>query len=73
MHFQLTQEIGKLEFKRATVPNDDVIFDFNKIDTAHAIKQVACVTIYTRFLRKYSKYSCQLLFSTSKVIPDGLS
>ena len=32
-----------------------------------------CVAIFARFLRRNGTYSCQLAFSRSKVVPDGLN
>ena len=72
-HFEMMQEIGKLKFKRAIVPEDAVNLDINTIDAADASKKVACVAIYARFLRKNGTYSCQLVFSRSKLIPNGMS
>ena len=72
-HFEMMQEIGKLKFKRAIVPEDAINLDINTIDAADASNKLACVAIYARFLRKDSTYSCQLVFSRSKLIPSGLS
>ena len=72
-HFEMMQEIGKLKFKRAIVPEDAINLDINTIDAADASNKLACLAIYARFLRKDSTYSCQLVFSRSKLIPSGLS
>ena len=34
---------------------------------------MVCVAIYARYLRRNGACSCQLVFSESKVVPDGLS
>ena len=34
---------------------------------------MVCVAIYARFLGRNGTYFCQLVFSGSKVVPDGLS
>ena len=34
---------------------------------------MACVAIYARFLKRDGTYSCQLVFSRSNFVPDGLS
>ena len=62
-----------LRFQRALVPEDAVNFDINPVDAADTINKVACVAIYARYLRRNGAYSCQLVFSRSKVVPDGLS
>ena len=72
-HFEMMQEIGTLRFQRAVVPEDSVNLDINTIDAADASNKMACVAIYARFLRRNGTYSCQLVFSRSKVVPDGLS
>ena len=72
-HFEMMQEIGNLRFQRAVVPEDAVNLDINTIDAADASNKMVCVTIYARFLRRNGTYSCQLMFSRSKIVPDGLS
>ena len=47
--------------------------DINTIDAADASYKMACVIVYARFLKRNDTYSCQLVFSRSKVVPDGLS
>ena len=46
--------------------------DRNTIDAVDASNKMACIAVYARFLRRNDKYSCQLVFSGSKVVPDGL-
>ena len=69
----MMQEIGKIKFQRAVVPEDAINLDIPTIDAADASQKLACVTIYARFLKKDGTHSCQLIFSRSKLIPDGLS
>ena len=69
-HFEMMQEIGTLRFQRAVVPEDSVNLDINTIDAADASNKMACVAIYARFLRRNGTYSCQPVFSRSKVVPD---
>ena len=72
-HFEMMQEIGNLRFQRAVVPEDAVSLDINTINSAGANNKMACVGIYARFLRRSGTYSCQLVFSRSKVVPDEFS
>ena len=72
-HFEMMQEIGKVKFKRAVVPEDAVNLNINTIDAADASKKLTSTAIYARFLKKDGTYSCQLVFSRSKIIPDGLT
>ena len=71
-HFEMMQEIGNLKFKREIAPEDAVNLDINTIDAADASSKVACVAIYAGILRKNGTYSCQLVFSRSKLVPNGL-
>ena len=66
------QEIGNLRFQRAVVPEDAVNLDINTIDAEDASNKMACVAMNARFLRRNGTY-CQLVFSRSEVVPDGLS
>ena len=72
-HFEIMQEIGKVKFKHAVVPEDAVNLNINTIDAADASKKLACTEIYARFLKKDGTCSCQLVFSRSKIIPNGLT
>ena len=66
----MMQEIGKVKFNHGVVPEDHV--NLNIIVIADASKTLAGAVIHARFLKKDGKYSCQLVFSCSKIIPDGL-
>ena len=72
-HFEMMQEIGKVKFKHAVVPENAVNLNINTIDTTDARKKLACTAVYARFLKEDGTYSCQLVFSHSKIIPDGLT
>ena len=69
----MMQEIDKIKFQRAGVPEHAIDLDIQIIDAADASQELACVAIYARFLKKDGTHSCQLIFSRSKLIPDGLS
>ena len=72
-HFEMMREIGKIKFQGAVVQEDPINLDIQIIDVADASQKLACVTIYARFLKRDSTHLCQLIFSRSKLIPDGLS
>ena len=72
-HFEMMLEIGNLRFQRTVVPEDAVNLDINTIDASDASNKMVCVAIYAGFLRRNGTYFCQLVFSRSKVVPDGLS
>jgi hypothetical protein len=69
-NFDLISELGDLKFERAVVPEDAVNLDVQTIDTADAGDNLVCAAIYARFKLKSGRYSCQLIFSRSKVIHD---
>ena len=68
-YLEMMQGVGKVKFKRAVVPEDAVNLNINTIYAADASKKA----IYARFLKKDGTYSCQLVFSHSQIIPDGLT
>jgi len=72
-HFDMMKELPTLNFNRAIIPDDAASLDINTIDCGDASKQMICVAIYARFLRKCGTYSCQLIFSRSKLVPDGMT
>ena len=55
------------------VPEDAINLDIQTIDVADASQKLACVAICARFFKRDGTHSCQLIFSISKLIPDGLS
>ena len=72
-HFELMEEIGKVKFSRAVVSVDATSVEVDTIDTADASNLIACSAIYVRFLRLLGKHSCQLIFSRSKILPEGIT
>ena len=67
------KKIGNLKFHRAIIPADAVNLKIHSVGTADASNQIACAAIYARSWRRDRSYSCQLIFSKTKIIPDGLS
>ena len=72
-HFEMMAEIQNLRFHRAVIPDDAVSLDINTLDFADASRDLVCVAIYVRFLRKCGLYSCQLIFGRSRLVPSGMS
>ena len=72
-YFEMIQNIKGIKFNRAVVPDDAISLDINTIDTGDGSHHLACAAIYARFKRKSGNYSCQLIFSRSKLIPQGMS
>ena len=72
-HFEMIQNIKGIKSNRAVVPDDAISLDINTIDTGDASHHLACAAIYARFKRKSGNCSCQLIFSRSKLIPQGMS
>ena len=72
-HFEMMQEIGKIKYRRAIVPEKAANLNISTIDFGDASNKLACAAIYARFLMKDGTFSCQLVFSRSKIVPDGLS
>ena len=70
-NFKLMADLKNIWFHRATVPEDAESLDIETIDTADASKNIACSAIYVRFKRKNGKYSCQLVFARTKLLPEG--
>ena len=72
-NFEMMQDIGNLRFQRLVVSKNAMNLDINTVDAADLRNKMACIAIYARFLRGNGTYSCQLVFSRSKVVPDGVS
>ena len=72
-NFQTLQDLCEVQFNRAAVPEDAVSLDVSTIEFGDASENLYCAAIYARFLRKDGSYSCQLIFSRSKLVPKGMS
>ncbi|XP_066926258.1 uncharacterized protein [Clytia hemisphaerica] len=70
-HFAMMEEISNVRYRRACIPEDAASLELDTIDTGDASKHIACVAIYARFKRKSGGYSSQLVFSRSRLVPDG--
>ena len=51
-HFQMMQEISRIKFQRAVVPDDAINLDTQTIDLADASQKIALVAIYVRFFKR---------------------
>ena len=72
-NFEMIQEIGKIKYNRAVVPEDAIDMNIETIDTADASQWLICIAIYARFRRKSGGWSCQLVFARSKVVPKDMT
>ena len=72
-HFQMMQKIKNIKFSRAIIPKDAISLNINTVDIGDARKNIACVAIYARCERSNGQFSCQLIFSRSKLTPDSMS
>ena len=48
-------------------PDEAVSLNVSTIDTADVSIKVACAAKYSKFFKKFGKYSCLLIFSRSRV------
>ena len=72
-HFTMIKEIRNLRFQRAIVPVDALNLEVQTIDFGDASESMICSCVYARFRRKSGDYSCQLVLSRSKIVPNGMS
>ena len=69
-NFNLIQDMGNIKFYRALVLEDAVSVDIETIDIADAGENLTCASTYARFKRRNEDYSCQLVFSRTKMIHE---
>ena len=72
-NFEMMSEIKDLRYSRAVIPVDAVNLEIETIDTADASNSLACAAIYARIKRRNGEYSCQLVFSRSKIVPKDMA
>ena len=72
-NFVIIDEISRVRFNRAIVPDDSVDLFVETIDTGDASSKLICAAVYVRFRRKNNTYPCHLVFARSKVVPRDTS
>ena len=72
-HFEMMTEIKDLQYNRAVVPDDAISLDINTLEFGDASKDLICIAIYVRFMRKCGIYSCQLIFARSRLVPKDMT
>ena len=72
-HFETITELNNLKYKRAVVPYDAISLDLQTLCFGDASKVMICTAIYIRFKKKNGSYSCQLIFSRSKLVPENMT
>ena len=72
-NFQTLQDLTDVKFSRTVIPDDAANLQIDTIDLGDASNLLVCSAIYARILRKNGSYSCQLIFSRSKLVPEGMS
>ena len=68
----MIQEIKGITYRRAIVPRDAKNLNIFTLNTGDASSKLICAAIYARFERKYGSFSCQMVFSRSMVLPEGI-
>ena len=63
---QTLKDLVDVQFERTVVPEDAV-------DVGDASGELHCAAVYARSQRKDSSHSSQLIFSRSRLVPDGMS
>ena len=69
----MIRDLSNIRYQRAVVPEDAASPEVDTIDAGDASNSLACAAIYIRFKRKCGFYSCQLIFSSTKLVPEGLT
>ena len=67
-NFEMVHEIGQIKYKHAIIPVNAKNLEIEAVDTG-----LICVAIYARFEMKDNTFSCQLVFSRSKVVCADIS
>ena len=65
------EEIWRIKYIRAIVPHDANNLDIVTLDAGNASSKLICCAIYARFEINDCSYSCQLVFSRSKLLENN--
>ena len=69
----MMNEIKTLKYQWEVIPEDAFDTQVETVDFGDASREIECIAIYARFKRKDSRYSCQLVFSRSQLIPTKMT
>ena len=72
-NFEMMAQIRDLHYRRAIVPQDAKNLDIETLEMGDSSSKAICAAVYARFEKKDGSFSCQLIFSRSKILPDGTS
>ena len=72
-NFKLMGEIKHINYKRAVVPDDAVDLNIETLEFGDASPVLVCAAIYVRFLRRNGTYSCQLILSKTRLVPEEMT
>ena len=72
-NLEMIKDLKNFKFNRAIVPENATSLDIDTIDSSDAGKSIACVAIYARFPLCSGRFSCQLIFGRSKLVPEGMT
>ena len=70
-NFKMIKDLSNVKFRRVIVLEDAISLEIETRDTGDATQTLVCSAIYARFTRENGKSSCQLVFSRSKLVPEG--
>ena len=70
-NFEMIEELGRLKYRRVIVPANAKNLDIFTLDAGDASSYLICAAIYARFELRDGTYSCQLVFSRTKIVPEG--
>ena len=69
-NFDMISQLKDFHFRRAIVPDDASSLDVETLDFGDSSQSLACSAIYLRFKRTGRTYSCQLIFSRSRIVSN---
>ena len=72
-NLEMMKDLKNFKFNRAIVPDDASSLDIDTIESGDASKSIACIAIYARFPTLSGRFSCQLIFGRSKLVPEGMT
>ena len=72
-NFELIRDLSDIRFARTVIPIDAKDISIETLETADASDKLICAAIYARIERIDGTYSCQLVFSRSKLLPNDIT
>ena len=71
-NFEIRQERSEVKFRRCVIPDDAESTDMETLEFGDSSETLICAAVYAQVKRVTGSYSCQLVYSKSKILGTSI-